>query len=95
MRTEIHTLARHFARDARGNMAIAMALVAVPLFGVAGAAMDYGGRLQAEARLQAAIDAGALAGAASEDGKRSCDQKDRAHFAMEMLPASTLMVPVQ
>ena len=31
MRTEIRTLARRCARDINGNMAIAMALVAVPL----------------------------------------------------------------
>ncbi|MEE4236271.1 MAG: pilus assembly protein [Anderseniella sp.] len=83
MRTEIRTLARHFARDARGNMAIAMALVAVPLFGVAGAAMDYGGRLQAEARLQAAIDAGALAGAASEEGKEAAIKKTVRQYVMD------------
>lgn len=83
MRTEIRTLARRFARDINGNMAIAMALVAVPLFGAAGAAIDYSGRIQAEAKLQAAIDAGALAGAASENGREAAVKKAVRRFAMQ------------
>ena len=82
MSTEIRALARRFARNTHGNMAIAMALVAVPLFGATGAAMDYGGRIQAEARLQAAIDAGALAGAASEDGREAAIKKTVRQYVM-------------
>jgi Flp pilus assembly protein TadG len=63
MRTDFRTLARHFARDINGNMAIAMALVAVPLFGAAGMAVDFANKSQVEARMQAAVDAGTLAGA--------------------------------
>ncbi len=83
MRTVICTLARRFARDISGNMAIAMALVAVPLFGAAGAAIDYSGRIQAEAKLQAAIDAGALAGAANEDDREAAIKKAVRRFAMQ------------
>ena len=83
MQIDICTLARRFARNAHGNMAIAMALVAVPLFGAAGAAMDYSGRIQAEARLQAAIDAGALAGAASEDSQEAAIKKTVRQYVMD------------
>ncbi len=55
---------RAFLGNSSGNIAISMALLAIPLFGVAGIAVDYGQKLTAQARLQAAIDAGTLAGAA-------------------------------
>jgi hypothetical protein len=51
-------------------MAIMIAVVAMPLFGVAGDALDYSGQGTALAKLQAAVNAGVLAGAtSSEDTK--------------------------
>lgn len=70
MRKVAGNFLERFGRDARGNVAIVLALAALPLFGAAGAAVDYAGRSQAEAKLQAAIDAGTLAGAASTEANQ-------------------------
>jgi uncharacterized membrane protein len=54
-----------FGRCERGNFAIIAALVAVPLFGVAGLALDYARIHAAQDKLQTAVDSAALAAAAS------------------------------
>jgi len=54
-----------FLRNGAGNATLIVALAAVPLFGAAGIAIDMFRHQQAQARLQAALDAGALAGAAT------------------------------
>ncbi len=58
-----------FINDARGNIAIITALAAIPLFAVAGGAVDMAGRNSLEASLQKAVDAATLAGAAFEDDR--------------------------
>jgi len=52
---------RHFLKDTSGNMAIVVAISALPLMMAGGAAVDYGNWVSVEARLQAAVDAAALA----------------------------------
>jgi Flp pilus assembly protein TadG len=54
-----------FATNTRGNIALITALAALPLFGAAGVAVDVFRKGEAQSRLQAALDAGALAGATS------------------------------
>jgi Flp pilus assembly protein TadG len=54
---------REFVRNTRGNIAIAMAFASIPLLGVAGVAVDFANKMRIEAKLQAAVDAGTLAGA--------------------------------
>jgi uncharacterized membrane protein len=54
-----------FGRCERGNFAIIAALAAVPLFGVAGLALDYARIHAAQDKLQTAVDSAALAAAAS------------------------------
>ena len=54
---------RTFLGNTGGNVAIMAALAAVPLFGVAGVAVDLAQKSSAEARLQAVVDAATLAGA--------------------------------
>lgn len=54
-----------FGRCERGNFAIIAALAAVPLFGVAGLALDYARIHSAQDRLPTAVDSAALAAAAS------------------------------
>jgi Flp pilus assembly protein TadG len=56
---------KRFARDTSGNIALAVGIAAIPLFAAAGAAVDFSGQSQTQAKLQAAVDAGALAGATS------------------------------
>jgi len=57
------TALARFARDRRGNVATIFALLAVPAFGVIGAAVDYREANRVRTQLQEAADAGALAGA--------------------------------
>lgn len=52
---------RRFAGDTRGNFGIMLGLSAVPLIGLSGLALDYGGALTAKSRLDSAADAAALA----------------------------------
>jgi Flp pilus assembly protein TadG len=52
---------RRLFNDEAGNMAAAVAVVAVPLMMAGGAAVDYGNWVSVQARLQAATDAAALA----------------------------------
>ena len=54
-----------FLRNRAGNATLIVALSAVPLFGAAGIAIDTYRHMQAQAHLQAALDAGALAGAST------------------------------
>jgi Flp pilus assembly protein TadG len=50
-----------FLKDQSGNMAVVVALSALPLMMAGGAAVDYGNWVSVQARLQAATDAAALA----------------------------------
>ena len=52
-------------RDQRGNTAVLFALSIVPLLLAAGCAIDYLRYVNARTEIQAALDAGALAAAAS------------------------------
>lgn len=52
-----------FASDCRGSIAILFALVALILFGIAGAAIDTGRAMVAKTRLSTALDAASLAAA--------------------------------
>jgi Flp pilus assembly protein TadG len=56
-------LVKRFARGQAGNMAAITAMSAVPLMLAGGAAVDYGNWVSVQARLQAAVDAAALAAA--------------------------------
>ena len=53
-------LVRRFARERRGNVAIAFALSILPVVGVVGAAIDYSHGNQVKSAMQAAADATAL-----------------------------------
>ncbi|WP_192847036.1 TadE/TadG family type IV pilus assembly protein [Aureimonas sp. AU4] len=52
---------RRFGRDQRGNFALLTALMAVPLFGLSGLALDYARAVNARTHLQTRSDAMALA----------------------------------
>ncbi|HHI82861.1 MAG TPA: pilus assembly protein [Rhizobiales bacterium] len=56
-----------FASSASGSVAMTMAISAIPLFLAAGIALDFVRGLQAESKLQAAVDSAALAAAHEED----------------------------
>ena len=70
-----------FLKDARGNIALIAALAALPLFGAAGIAVDTFRQSDAQARLQAALDAGALAGAAADTTNKAEIRKIVRQFA--------------
>jgi len=56
-----------FCRDKRGGVAMVFALTAIPLFGVAGIAVDYSRAIDARSQLQAVSDGLALHVANSEN----------------------------
>ena len=70
-----------FLKDRRGNVALIAALAALPLFGAAGIAVDTFRQSDAQARLQAALDAGALAGAAANTTNKAEIRKIVRQFA--------------
>ena len=64
-----------FWRNERGGVAIAFALSAIPMIGVAGLAVDYMRASEVRSALQVEADAAALASAASQEplGQRGMD----------------------
>ena len=72
---------RMFGMNERGSMAVAAAIIAVPVMLAAGAAIDYLGAYRLRTDLQGALDAAALAGAASE----STSEAARTAMATEYL----------
>jgi Flp pilus assembly protein TadG len=71
-----------FARNTRGNIALITALAALPLVGAAGVAVDVFRKGEAQAQLQAALDAGALAGATSSYTKQTDIRKLVRNYVM-------------
>lgn len=63
----IKRLVNRFKTNTSGNVAIIFALSAVPMFMAAGAALDFVRASNSKTQMQAALDAGALAAAASPD----------------------------
>jgi len=57
--------AQRFHNDERGNFGVILALIIVPLLGVAGLSVDYARIYSAKDRLQTAVDTAILAAAAS------------------------------
>lgn len=56
-------LAFRLGRDDRGAVAMLFALMAIPMFGMVGSAIDYGQALRKRTQLQSAVDAAVVAGA--------------------------------
>lgn len=54
------SLLSRFGKDASGNVAIMFGFLALPMIGIAGAAVDYGRASSARASLNAAVDSAAL-----------------------------------
>ncbi|WP_084395704.1 vWA domain-containing protein [Henriciella aquimarina] len=84
---------RDFRRDEKGVAAAIFALVAVAIFLVAGFALDMQRTVTAETRLQASLDAAALAAAKTLENASASDEEIRAvavsAFAADMLTANT------
>ncbi|HLQ89877.1 MAG TPA: pilus assembly protein TadG-related protein [Xanthobacteraceae bacterium] len=51
---------RQFGRSKGGNITITFAFASIPLFGMAGAALDYSRANSARTAMQAAVDSAAL-----------------------------------
>ena len=68
----LRALGTRFAGDRRGNVAIMFGFMAIPTIALAGAAIDFSNGLRMKAKMQASIDAAALATARyASDGDRS------------------------
>jgi Flp pilus assembly protein TadG len=72
------SLASRFLRDQRGSIAIIFALALLPIFGLAGAAVDYSRLSSAQSSLQTATDAAALALSKDAAALSSSDLQSRA-----------------
>ena len=58
---------KRFAQDQKGTVAVMSGLVAIPLFLMAGTAIDFARFNGAQTHVQTALDAAALAGASGKD----------------------------
>jgi Flp pilus assembly protein TadG len=67
-----------FRKNIGGNISIIAALSAVPLVAAAGVAIDYGRASSAITKMQAEVDAAALAAAAADDGTGAASAKNEA-----------------
>ena len=57
----LKSVIQRFLSDHQGNIGLAFAISAIPLLGAASLGLDTFRQMDAQARLQAALDAGALA----------------------------------
>jgi Flp pilus assembly protein TadG len=71
-------LKRSLASDERGNVAIQFALLALPVFGIVGAAVDYAQAYRIKGRMQHAADAAAMAAGTAQH----LDEQARISLAM-------------
>jgi hypothetical protein len=87
------TLFARFRRDKSGGVAVMAALIAIPLFGLAGAAVDYSNAARLRTLFQEAADKAVVAGAHAAVGQggvmgeRHFLAHVRAEFASLTLPA--------
>ena len=57
----VKSVLRRFAKDTRGNFAMIFGLTIIPMFALAGSAIDFSNGVRMKAKLQASLDATALA----------------------------------
>lgn len=90
MRPEMKPFSSHlrtFAGDSRGNVTFWFSLLSVPVFGIAGAALEFGHAFVKKNELQAALDNAVLAGA---DKYRSTGSSAQTEDAIRQLVITTL-----
>lgn len=80
------SLLKSYVRNRSGAIAIMFALMAPVIIGSAGFALDYAQAYLVQQRLAQAIDAAALAGAASSDDEETITQKVKEFFAENYPP---------
>lgn len=73
---------KRFLTDDRGMVAVYFAVATLPVLAAIGLALDYGGRINGDARLQDAVDFGALAAASALDANSSISAQDAASTAV-------------
>ncbi len=89
----IHTrILRRFSGDQRGNVSLMFAVSLIPMVGAAGAAIDYSRASNARAKMQSALDAGAIAAAKDFTVLTSGQIKQRVESFLTTLPASEFSV---
>ena len=88
-RNKIASIRRRFARDEGGNVAMLFGLAVIPLMLFTGAAVDYSRALAERERIQAALDATAIALAKTPRGTSLTDLQALAdkYFAASFRPA--------
>ena len=86
---------RRWSADERGNMALVFGVASLTILGVTGSAIDYSRKLDVVARAQGAVDAAALAIAASPQTSMSENQKTADRIVASALfryPGATVKV---
>ena len=84
-----------FLKNTGGNVALMVGLAAVPLFGVAGIAVDYSNSLRQQADLAAAVDSAALAAASLQTTSDSLRVKAAQDFFSENYPHTNASLSVE
>src|SRR5680860_121762 len=79
----MNKLFRRFKTSISGNFALTFAIAAIPLFGVAGFAVDYSRAITAQAKVQTALDAAALAAIVEFHQGKNGDQEEIARKFFE------------
>jgi Flp pilus assembly protein TadG len=79
---------RRFASDRKGNVSLMFAVSLIPMVGAAGAAIDYATASNARAKMQSALDAGAIAAAKDFTVLSSTQIKERVESFLTTLPSS-------
>jgi len=77
----LKSVIQRFLSDHQGNIGLAFAISAIPLLGAASLGLDTFRQMDAQARLQAALDAGALAGASTANASEQTIRKVIQDFA--------------
>ncbi|MDE2228686.1 MAG: hypothetical protein KGL11_06560 [Alphaproteobacteria bacterium] len=90
----LETIATRFlrlARDTRGNVALLLGLILIPLAVAIGAGVDYGRAVEIRSTLQSAVDAAALAGASAYTAPSA--QSTATALAQDYVTKGTAAVP--
>ncbi len=87
-----NNILRRFVSDRKGNVSLLFAVSLIPMIGAGGAAVDYARASNARAKMQSALDAGAIAAAKDFTVLTNSQIKQRVEGFLTDLPASQFSV---
>lgn len=92
---------RNFTKNTSGNFAVTFAIATIPLFGLAGMAMDYSNAIRIKTKMQAAADAAAISAIVEFHLERNGNQKRiarkyfKANYTAEVKPNISSVLSAQ